>query len=77
MKTKKNLSHNHELSAAGTVSAYDGWRESVSITLRDGHEDGQDEVTIELPNNVFDQLVEKLNRIVEERQEKLEESEVE
>ena len=77
MKTKKNLSHSHEISGAGTVSAYDGWRENVSITLRDEHEDGQDEVTIELPNNVFDQLVAKVNRIVEERQEKLEESEVE
>ena len=77
MKTKKNLSHSHEVTGAATVSAYDGWRENVSITLRDDHEDGQEEVSIEMPNNVFDQLVAKLNSIVEERQQKLEESEVE
>ena len=77
MKTRKNLSHNHEISGAGTVSAYDGWRETVTITLRDDHEGGQDEVTIELPNNVFDKLVERVNYIVEERQQKVEESEVE
>jgi hypothetical protein len=68
MKTKKNLSHNHELSAAGTVTAYDGWRETVTITLRDEHEDGTDEVTIELPDNVFAKLVEKVNAIHEERE---------
>ena len=81
MKTKKNLSHNHEISGAGTVSAYDGWRENVTITLRDENEDGQDEVSVEMPNNVFDKLVEKVNAIVEERAEvirkELEESEVE
>ena len=77
MKTKKNLSHSHEISGAGTVSAYDGWRDTVTITLRDDHEDGQDEVSIELPNNVFDKLVERVNCIVEERQQKVEESEVE
>ncbi len=77
MKTKRNLSHSHEVTGAATASAYDGWRETVTLTLRDEHEDGQDEVSIEMPNNVFDQLVAKLNGIVEERQEKLEESEVE
>lgn len=78
MKTKKNLSHSHELTAAGTVTAYDGWRESVTITLRDEHKDGTDEISIELPNNVFAKLVERVNGIVEERRvSELEESEVE
>ena len=82
MKTKKNLTINHEVTAAGTVTAYDGWRECVNLTIRDDNKDGgQDEVCIELPNNVFDSLVEKLNEIVVERNEaaqaKLEESEVE
>ena len=67
MKTRKNLSHSHELTEAATVSAYDGWRETVSITLRDESKEGQDEISIELPNNVFDKLVGKLNEIVEER----------
>ena len=78
MKTKKNLSHSHELTAAGTVTAYDGWRESVTITLRDEHKDGTDEISIELPINVFAKLVERVNGIVEERRvSELEESEVE
>jgi hypothetical protein len=78
MKTRKNLTHNHEVSAAGTVTAYDGWRECVSITIRDEGKEGQDEISIELPNNVFDKLVEKVNLIVEEREaSKMEESEVE
>ena len=77
MKTKKNLSHNHNISGAATVSVYDGWRETVTITIRDEHEDGSDEVSIELPPNVFESLAIKLNKVVEERQEKLEESEVE
>ena len=77
MKTRKNLSHSHELTGAATVSAYAGWRDTVTVTLRDEHEDGQDEVSFEMPNNVFDSLVEKVNDIVEERQQKLEESEVE
>ena len=78
MKTKKNLSHSHELTAAGTVTAYDGWRESVTITLRDEHKDGTDEISIELPNNVFAKLVERVNGIVEERQvSELEDAEVE
>ena len=49
----------------------------MTITLRDDREDGMDEVQIELPNNVFDKLVERVNYVVEERQKKLEESEVE
>ena len=77
MKTKKNLSHSHQLSAAGTVTAYDGWRETVTITLRDEHEDGTDEVSIELPDNVFAKLVEKVNAIHEEREPTKEEVEVE
>ena len=77
MKTKKNLSHSHEISGAGTVSAYDGWRDTVTVTLRDEHEDGKNEVSLEMPNNVFDSLVKKVNDIAEERQQKLEESEVE
>jgi len=77
MKTKKNLSHNHNVSGAATVSVYDGWRETVTVTIRDEHEDGSDEVSVELPSNVFDKLFEKMNTIAEERQEKLEESEVE
>ena len=77
MKTRKNLSHNHELTGAATVSAYDGWRETVTITIRDEHEDGTDEVTLEVPDSVFDNLVEKVNKIAQERLEKLEESEVE
>lgn len=77
MKTKANVSHNHEVSGAATVTAYDGWRDTVTITLRDDREDGMDEVQIELPNNVFDKLVERVNYVVEERQKKLEESEVE
>ena len=77
MKTKANVSHTHEVSGAATVTAYDGWRDTVTITLRDDREDGMDEVQIELPNNVFDKLVERVNYVVEERQKKLEESEVE
>ena len=77
MKTKKNLSHNHDISGAATVSVYDGWRETVTITIRDEHDEGSDEVSIELPTNVFESLASKLNKVVEERQEKLEESEVE
>ena len=75
MKTKKNLSHSHEISGAASVSVYDGWRETVTITIRDEHEDGQDEVSIELPTNVFESLASKLNKVAEERYEKLEESE--
>ncbi len=78
MKTRKNLSHSHELTGAATVTAYDGWRETVTLTLRDEGKDGQDEVSIELPNNVFDKLVGQVNGIVEEREaSKMEESEVE
>ena len=79
MKTQKNLTHSHEVSAAGTVTAYDGWRECVNLTIRDENKDGgQDEITLELPNNVFDKLVEKLNVMVQEREAaKVEESEVE
>ena len=78
MKTRKNLSHSHELTAAATVTAYDGWRDSVTITMRDDSKEGQDEISIEVPNNVFDKLVEKVNKIVQEREEsKMEESEVE
>ena len=77
MKTKKNLSHNHELSAAGTVTAYDGWRETVTITLRDDSKDGYEEVIIDLPDNLFNSLVEKVNAIHEERQTAKEEVEVE
>ena len=77
MKTKKNLSHSHVLTGAATVSAYDGWRQTVSITIRDEHEDGIDEVSLEMPENVFDSLVDKVNAIVEEKLAKLEESEVE
>ena len=78
MKTRKNLSHSHELTAAATVTAYDGWRDSVTITMRDDSKEGQDEISIEVPNNVFDKLVEKVNQIVREREEsKMEESEVE
>ena len=78
MKTRKNLSHSHELTAAATVTAYDGWRDSVTITMRDDSKEGQDEISIEVPNNVFDKLVEKVNQIVQEREEsKMEESEVE
>ena len=76
MKTRKNLSHSHTLTGAATVSAYDGWRETVSITIRDEHKDGTDEVSLELPNNVFESLVSKLNNVVKERQ-KTEEAEVE
>ena len=77
MKTKKNLSHHHDISGAATVSVYDGWRETVTITIRDESDEGSDEVSIELPPNVFESLAIKLNKVVEERQEKLEESEVE
>lgn len=78
MKTRKNLSHSHELTAAATVTAYDGWRDSVTITMRDDSKEGQDEISIEVPNNVFDKLVEKVNQIVQEREEsKMEESELE
>jgi hypothetical protein len=77
MKTKKNLSHNHDISGAATVSVYDGWRETVTVTIRDESDEGSDEVSIELPTNVFESLASKLNKVVEERQEKLEESEVE
>ena len=76
MKTRKNLSHNHTLTGAATVSSYDGWRDTVSITIRDEHKEGTDEVSLELPNNVFESLVSKLNNIVEERK-KTEEAEVE
>ena len=77
MKTRKNLSHSHDLTGAATVSVYDGWRETVTITIRDEHEEGTDEVTLEVPDNVFDNLVQRVNKIVQERLEKLEESEVE
>ena len=79
MKTTKNLSHSHDISRAGTVTVYDGWRECVNLTIRDENKDGgQDELTLELPNNVFEKLVEKLNVIVQEREaSQVEESEVE
>ena len=64
MRTRKNLSHSHTLTAAATISVYDGWRETVSITIRDEHKDGTDEVSLELPENVFDSLVEKVNAVV-------------
>jgi hypothetical protein len=81
MKTRKNLSHSHEISEAGTVSAYDGWRENVSITIRDESDNGTDEVSIDLPNSVFEKLAKSVNKIVDERAaaivSELEESEVE
>ena len=76
MKTKKNLSHNHKVGADSHVSIYDGWRDMVTITIRDDSEVGSDEVSIELPNNVFETLVARVNGVVDERKAKLEESEV-
>ena len=73
MKTRKNLSHNHELSEAATVSAYDGWRENVTITIRDESDHGTDEIILDAPNNVFEKLAKGVNRILEERQVKAEE----
>ena len=77
MKTRKNLSHNHKVGADSHVSIYDGWRDMVTITIRDDSEVGSDEVSIELPNNVFETLVARVNGVVDERKAKLEESEVE
>ena len=77
MKTKKNLSHNHKVGADSHVSIYDGWRDMVTITIRDDSEVGSDEVSIELPNNVFETLVARVNGVVDERKAKLEESDVE
>ena len=77
MKTKKNLSHNHKVGADSHVSIYDGWRDMVTITIRDDSEVGSDEVSIELPNNVFETLGARVNGGVDERKAKLEESEVE
>ena len=77
MKTKKNLSHNHKVGADSHVSIYDGWRDMVTITIRDDSEVGSDEVSIELPNNVFETLVARVSGVVEERKAKLEEPEVE
>jgi hypothetical protein len=77
MKIRQNLSHSHDVSEAATVSAYDGWRDNVTLGIRDDRENGTDEVTLDLPNNVFEKLVETVNKIVQERQSKLEESEVE
>ena len=77
MKIRQNLSHSHDVSEAATVSAYDGWRDNVTLAIRDDRENGTDEVTLDLPNNVFEKLVETVNKIVQERQLKLEESEVE
>ena len=77
MKTRKNLSHNHKVGADSHVSIYDGWRDMVTITIRDDSEVGSDEVSIELPNNVFETLVARVNGVVDERKAKLEESDVE
>ena len=77
MKTRKNLSHNHKVGGDSHVSIYDGWRDMVTITIRDDREVGSDEVSIELPNNVFETLVARVNGVVDERKAKLEESEVE
>ena len=77
MKTRKNLSHNHKVGADSHVSIYDGWRDMVTITIRDDSEVGSDEVSIELPNNVFETLVARVSGVVEERKAKLEEPEVE
>jgi VCBS repeat-containing protein len=77
MKTRQSLSHSHTVTPAATVSAYDGWRDTVSITVRDEHDGGTDEVTLELPENVFEKLVDKVNAIVAEKLEKLEDLEVE
>ena len=77
MKTRKNLSHNHKVGADSHVSIYDGWRDMVTITIRDDSEVGSDEVSIELPNNVFETLVARVNGVVDERKAKLEEPEVE
>ena len=77
MKTRKNLSHNHKVGADSHVSNYHGWRDMVTITIRDDSEVGSDEVSIELPNNVFETLVARVNGVVDERKAKLEESEVE
>jgi VCBS repeat-containing protein len=77
MKTRQSLSHSHTVTPAATVSAYDGWRDTVSITVRDEHDGGTDEVTLELPENVFEKLVDKVNAIVAEKLEKLEDLKVE
>lgn len=77
METRKNLSHSHKVGADSHVSIYDGWRDQVTITIRDDSEVGSDEVSIELPNSTFESLVTRINGIVEERKAKLEESEVE
>jgi VCBS repeat-containing protein len=77
MKIRQNLSHSHDVSEAATVSAYDGWRDNVTVTIRDDRENGTDEVTLDLPNNVFEKLVETVNKIVQERQLKLEDSRLE
>ena len=77
MKTRKNLSHSHKIGADSHVSIYDGWRDKVTITIRDDSEVGSDEVSIELPSNTFETLVTHVNNIMEERQAKLEESKVE
>jgi len=77
MKTRQSLSHSHTVTPAATVSAYDGWRDTVSITVCDEHDGGTDEVTLELPENVFEKLVDKVNAIVAEKLEKLEDLKVE
>ena len=78
MKTRKSLSHSHTLTAAAGVSVYDGWRNTVTITLRDEHDSGADEVSFELPENVFAILVDKVKTVAEDKKAaKLEESEVE
>ncbi len=77
MKTKKNISHSHELSEASTVSAYDGCRENVTITIRDESDNGTDEISIDVPNNVFEKLAKAVNSILDQRQVKAEEEELE
>ena len=77
MKIRQNLSHTHEVSEAATVSAYDGWRDNVTVTIRDDRENGTDEVTLDLPNNVFEKLVETVNEIDSARTSKLEDSRLE
>lgn len=77
MKIRQNLSHTHEVSGAATVSAYDGWRNNVTVTIRDDRENGTDEVTLDLPNNVFEKLVETVNEIDSARTSKLEDSRLE
>ena len=77
MKIRQNLSHSHDVSEAATVSAYDGWRDNVTLAIRDDRENGTDEVTLDLPNNVFEKLVETVNEIDSARTSKLEDSRLE